>query len=66
MWQLSKRGHLKCFEYNPEYDEQGHLIVYKDDIDTLLWLDRLNDSGAEHERKKAEATAKMRERMGQR
>jgi hypothetical protein len=45
------------------YDENGNPIVYKDDIDLLVFLDSLNERGIEHERKKEEAKAKMSQRV---
>jgi hypothetical protein len=47
------------------YDHNGNPIVYKDDIDLLLFVDSLNERGIEHERKKQEALAKVRQRTGQ-
>ncbi len=47
------------------YDSKGNPIVYKDDIDLLLFVDNLNERGIEHERKKEEALAKVRQRQGQ-
>lgn len=64
MWQLLKRG-IKPWEYQMAYDKKGNPIVYKDDIDLLLFVDSLNERGIEHERKKQEALAKVRQRQGQ-
>src|SRR5262245_55787510 len=62
LWQLWRKG-IKPWEYFMSYDERGNAIVYKDDIDLLLLLDNMNEKGIEHERKKQEALAKMKERM---
>jgi len=47
------------------YSKEGNPIVYKDDIDLLLFVDNLNEKGIEHERKKQEALTKVRQRQGQ-
>ena len=59
MWRLVKKGFLKPYEYQMAYDDHGRPIVYKDDIDLLLFLDSLNDKGAEHQRKKQEQMARL-------
>jgi hypothetical protein len=64
MWKLFKRG-IKPWEYQMSYTKEGNPIVYKDDIDLLLFVDNLNERGIEHERKKEEALAKVRKRQGQ-
>jgi hypothetical protein len=64
MWQLLKRG-IKPWEYQMSYSKEGNPIVYKDDIDLLLFVDNLNEKGIEHERKKQEALTKVRQRQGQ-
>ena len=65
MWQLWKKG-IKPWEYLMSYDkEHGNPIVYKDDIDLLLFVDSLNDRGIQHEQKKQEAVDKMQRRMAQ-
>jgi hypothetical protein len=45
MWRLSKEGHLKCFEYYHEFDENGAPVVNKEDVETLLWMDDLDTKG---------------------
>jgi hypothetical protein len=45
MWRMSKEGHLKCFEYYNEFDENGAPIVNKEDIFTLLYMDDLDSKG---------------------
>jgi len=42
------------------YDKRGCPIVYKDDIDTLLLLDSLNEQGIKHEEKKQQQLANLR------
>ena len=60
MWSLAKKGILKPYEYQMAYDKAGNPIVYKDDVDTLLLLDRLNEQGIAHERKKQDQMAAMK------
>ena len=59
MWRLVKKGFLKPYAYFMSYDSRGCPIVYKDDIDLLLFLDSLNDRGAEHQRKKQEQMSRL-------
>jgi hypothetical protein len=59
MWRLAKKGFLKPYEYQMSYDSNGNPIVYKDDVDLLLLLDSLNDTGIEHERKKQEQISRL-------
>ena len=49
MWNLSRRHGIRPWEQSMEYDQNGNPIVYKDDIDSLSFLDGCERDGKARE-----------------
>lgn len=63
MWILSKQHGIKPWEFNGDYDEQGHPIIYKDDLDALVWCDEWQIKGEKKREWKARQKAQRMEEL---